>query len=145
MSNFNTVFKDEVARLARKEIKAQLEPLATTNRNLKKEISTLRQRITTLEKIAERSKKPSKRPSAPDEDQAPIRYSHKGLVAMRQKFGISQTEMGMLLGVSYQTVHHWESKHSIPRKSQLHKIAELRGKGKKEIKKTLEELAVKQA
>jgi DNA-binding transcriptional regulator YiaG len=52
--------------------------------------------------------------------------------------------MGLLLGVSGQSIYHWEAEKSRPRQAQLLAIAALRNLGKREAKKRLAELAEQQ-
>ena len=49
--------------------------------------------------------------------------------------------MGLLLGVSGQSIYHWEAEKSRPRQAQLQAIAALRKIGKREAKRKLAELA----
>jgi DNA-binding transcriptional regulator YiaG len=72
---------------------------------------------------------------------APVRFSAKGLASQRQRLGLAAAEMGLLLGVSAQTVYNWEAGKSRPRQQQLAAIAALRGLGKRQVKVRLTELA----
>ena len=70
-----------------------------------------------------------------------MRFSAKGFATLRTRFGLSAADMGRLLGVSGQTVYNWEGRKSVPRKSQLAALAQLRGLGKREARARLEALA----
>ena len=143
MSNFNEVFKEEVFRLARKEIRRSMETLKKSNASLRSDVSQLRQRINDLEKQLNRAQKPS---VAKVKVEGPrLRYSAKGLISMRKRLGISQTDMATLLEVSQNTIHNWEAEKTSPRRSQLVRIAELRGKGKREVTKLLQSDDTKEA
>lgn len=61
-----------------------------------------------------------------------------GFAALRKKLGISAAEMGKLLGVSAQSVYHWESGKTKPRASQLQAIAAVRKMGKRAVAAKLE-------
>ncbi|MBU3710747.1 MAG: helix-turn-helix transcriptional regulator [Limnohabitans sp.] len=52
---------------------------------------------------------------------------------LRKKLGISAAEMGQLLGVSAQSVYHWETGKTKPRASQLAAIAAVRKLGKRAV------------
>jgi hypothetical protein len=52
--------------------------------------------------------------------------------------------MGLLLGVSGQSIYHWEAEKSRPRPAQLQAIAALRKLGKREARRRLEEIASQQ-
>ena len=138
MSTYNEIFKEEVFRLARKEIRKHLEPLKKTNGNLRSEVSNLRQRLQELEK---QIRKVNAGQPIKDEQpaEAKLRYSTKGLISLRKRLGVSQTELAQLIGVSQNTIHNWEAAKTSPRRSQLIRIAELRTKGKRDIKKLLTE------
>jgi DNA-binding transcriptional regulator YiaG len=95
------------------------------------DIAALKRRIASLEKqVPDKSGKTSAalvRGGAG----ARIRYSAKGLSTQRQRLGLSAAHMGMLLGVSAQTIYHWESGKSRPRPQQLTAIGAVRGLGKR--------------
>ena len=75
---------------------------------------------------------------ADGESSTKFRFSAKRFAAQRQKLGLSAGDMGTLLGVSGQTVYHWESGKTRPRQGQLAAIAALRKMGKREIQTELE-------
>jgi DNA-binding transcriptional regulator YiaG len=56
-----------------------------------------------------------------------------GFAALRKKLSLSAAEMAKLLGVSAQSVYHWETGKSKPRASQLQAIAAVRKMGKKAV------------
>ena len=138
MNTFNNAFKEEVFRLARKEVKKQLDPLKKANSGLRTEIVQLKKQIRNLErKLSQGSRGVKPRIKASADTNSRLRYSTKGLISLRNRLGLSQTEFGKLIGVTQNTVHNWEAKKSTPRRTQLLRIAALRGKGKKEVRKLL--------
>jgi len=64
---------------------------------------------------------------------APIPLGIAGFAALRKKLGLSATDMGKLIGVSGQSVYHWETGKTKPRASQLQAIAAVRKMGKRAI------------
>ncbi|MFM8575649.1 MAG: helix-turn-helix domain-containing protein, partial [Limnohabitans sp.] len=52
---------------------------------------------------------------------------------LRKKLGLSAAEMGQLIGVSPQSIYHWETGKTRPRASQLEAIAAVRKLGKREV------------
>ena len=56
-----------------------------------------------------------------------------GFAALRKKLGLSATDMGKLIGVSAQSVYHWETGKTKPRASQLSAISAVRKMGKREV------------
>ncbi len=59
------------------------------------------------------------------------RFRADGFASLRKKLDLSAADMGKLLGVSLQTIYHWEKGQSKPRASQLQGIAEARKLGKR--------------
>jgi DNA-binding transcriptional regulator YiaG len=148
MPNIASLLKSEILRLARKEVRNELEGLKKASAQYRAEIAQLKRRVVQLEKQQTRvSKKILKKPEMPEGEESTtrIRYSAKRLAAQRQKLGLSAADMGALLGVSGQTVYHWEAEKNRPRQAQLVAIAALRKLGKREAKARLEQLADQQA
>lgn len=136
MPNFASMFKDEILRLARKEVRREVEGLKKTSAQYRSDIAALKRRVDALEKMRARAEKKADRSaSGPDAamEKATVRFSAKGLVSKRQKLGLSAAEMGVLLGVSAQTIYNWEAGKSRPRTQQLEAIATLRTMGKRQI------------
>ena len=69
-----------------------------------------------------------------------VRFAAKGLRSQRNRLGLSQTDLGTLLGVSAQSIYNWESESAHPRDEQLAKLAALRGIGKREAGERLQQL-----
>lgn len=144
MPNLATLLKSEILRLARKEVRTELESLRKASSRYRSEIADLKRRLDLLEKQqAQVSKKILKKPAAMEspEGAARFRFSAKRLAAQRQKLGLSAADMGRLIGVSGQSIYHWEAGKSRPRPAQLEAIASLRKLGKREAKKRLAGLA----
>ena len=66
-----------------------------------------------------------------------LRLSSKGIVKLRNKYGISQSELASLIGVSTHTVSMWEIGKVSPRLNAKTAICALRAIGKKELKRRL--------
>lgn len=144
MPNLASILKEEILRLARKEVRNEIEGLRKASTHYRSEIARLKRRVDQLEKQHTRvSKKILKKPETPEglEGTTRIRFSAKRLAAQRQKLGLSAADMGLLLGVSGQSIYHWEAEKSRPRQPQLEAIAALRKIGKREAKRKLAELA----
>jgi DNA-binding transcriptional regulator YiaG len=114
MPNIAAVLKDEIARIARKEVRAQTEDL--------KKVS------------AQQEEEPQG---------TPRRFSASRLAGQRSKLGLSAADFGALLGVSGQSIYKWEHGEARPRARQLESIAALRGVGKREAAARLEKLKSK--
>jgi DNA-binding transcriptional regulator YiaG len=144
MPDIASVLKSEILRLARKEVRSEIESLKKASTQYRSEIAQLKRRVDQLEKQQARvTKKILKKPETPESQEGTtrIRFSAKRFASQRQKLGLSAADMGMLLGVSGQTIYHWESGKSRPRQAQLEAIATVRKFGKREVKRILAELA----
>lgn len=141
MPNIASFLKSEILRLARKEVRAEVESLKKTSSRYRSEIAEMKRRIDQLERQMGRiEKKPSRtaEASVSSESSSKIRFSAKRLAAQRQKLGLSAAEMGKLIGVSAQTIYGWEAEKTRPRRTQLEAIASIRKLGKRDVKKRLE-------
>lgn len=144
MPNIASVLKDEVVRLARKEVRRELEGLKKASAQYRSDIAELKRRLVVLEKKnAKLGNKTSGKagPVAEDADATRVRFSAKGLATHRQRLGLSAADIGALLGVSAQSIYHWEAGKSKPRQQQLAAIAALRKTGKREAVAQLAKLA----
>lgn len=145
MSSLGTFLKTEIARLSRRELRTQVEPLKKQSAAHRRHIAALKRQVTALERLVAQLKRGNAktlRASPPEgEDSKGTRFSAKGLRTLRTKLGFSAAELGKLLGVSGQSVYNWESQKSVPRKAQLANLAQLRGVGKREAQSRLESVA----
>ena len=141
MPNFASVLKDEILRLARKEVRQAVEGLKKASGQFRSDIAALKRHVAALEKqVARIEKKGPKKPTieAEGETSTKFRFSAQRFAKQRGKLGLSAAEMGTLVGVSAQTVYHWEAGKTRPRQSQLAAIAAIRKMGKREIQAQLE-------
>ena len=144
MPNIAAVLKDEIARIARKEARAQTAEFKKASAQYRANIAALRRRIDELERQLKRaSKGTSRAPAAADEDEEQAtarRFSATRLAAQRRKLGLSAADFAALIGVSGQSVYKWEHGEARPRARQLEAIAALRGIGKREAAARLAQL-----
>jgi DNA-binding transcriptional regulator YiaG len=145
MPNIAAVLKDEIARVARKEIRAQSEDFKKSSAQYRSHIAALRRRVDELERQLKRVGKATGRASAAaeageDDQGTPRRFSPARLAAQRSKLGLSAADFATLLGVSGQSIYKWEHGEARPRARQLEAIAALRGIGKREAAARLAKL-----
>jgi len=141
MPNIASILKSEIARVARKEIRAEIESLKKSSGSHRTEIAALKRRVHSLERELGRVKSPE--PALPTEatdGQAPPTFSAKALAAQRARLGISAEECGRLVGSSGQAVYNWEAGKSRPRAKYLTAISALRTLGKKQVAAVLASL-----
>jgi DNA-binding transcriptional regulator YiaG len=139
MSSFADQLKSEIARIARKEVRSETRALKKANTQYRADIAALKRRLQALERVVARLAKGGDkvvRASAPDEEASSasgLRFRVAGFANLRKKLGLSAAEMGQLIGVSSQSVYHWETGKARPRASQLAAIAAVRKLGKREV------------
>ncbi|MFV2074154.1 MAG: helix-turn-helix domain-containing protein [Thermoanaerobaculales bacterium] len=141
MPNVASVLREEISRLARKEIRQEVGPLKKTNTELRRTVSALKGEVTALQRKVRFLEKQEKRrlESTPTESTAKVvRFSPKWVKADRQRLGLSAKDYGSLVGVSSLTIYNWESGKSKPMAERLAAWAEVRGIGKREALRRLE-------
>lgn len=131
MPNIGSVLKVEITRLARKEIKSQVDPLKKANVGYRRDIAELKRQMASLERALKNVGKDEPKALQRSEGAA-TRFSAKGLKSMRKRLGLSAADFGKLTGASAQSIYSWETGKTVPRKSQQSVLASLRGIGKKE-------------
>ncbi len=141
MANLATTLKEEIARLARKELRGELDALRKSSSHYRSEIAALKRRIADLERQLGRLGKTEAKggdTQAAGPTEAKHRFRVGGFITLRKKLGLTADTMGKLLGVSGQSVYLWESGRTSPRPAQLAVIAGIRKIGKREALKRLE-------
>lgn len=144
MPNVAVVLKEEITRLARKEVKQHVLPLKKVIAEQRRTIADLKRRLDRLERgqgFLEKQEKrrlaePTDTPSGAAGD-AP-RFSPKWVLADRKRLGFSAKDYAKLVGVSMLTIYNWEKGKSKPRAQQLNAWANIRGIGKREALRRLE-------
>ena len=159
MANLASALKEEIGRLARKEIRQQTAGTAKTVAQCEREIAALKRQIGGLQRMlsAQRtpgapgstvSKKTGRKKvaavkqaakTAPDSGpkSARARFSAKGLKANRERLGLSADNYGKLIGVSGLSIYNWEQGKARPRESSIAALMSIRGIGKREAARRL--------
>ena len=146
MANITVVLREEISRLARKEIKNQTEALRKTSAEHRKKIAEMRRQVSELQRkvtFLEKQVLKNIKTEVGEDDTGNFRFSAKGLRSNRKRLGLSATDYGKLVGVTGQTVYMWERETTSPREQQVESLASLRRMGKKEARARLEGLAKK--
>ncbi len=142
--NIATALKQEIARVARREVRAEVQALKKSSSQYRADIAALKRRMAEMEKILGKLAKGSPAKASPTnsvESGSVSRYSAKGLAAQRKRLGLSAAQMGVLLGVSGASVYLWEKGETRPRAAQMPAIAAMRGLSKVQAAKKLEAAA----
>lgn len=142
MPNLATAFKDEVTRLARKEIRNEVAGLKKASAQHRSQLAALRKQVDLLERSLKKvARTPVRNASAladPPAEDAPLRFRAEGLASHRKRLGLTRAAFGTLLGVTDQTVYKWETGQSRPRREQLQAISTVRKMGRLEARARLE-------
>lgn len=143
MPNIAAVLKEEIRRLAKKEVKAQVGSTKQALAKSRAEIAALRRLLALQDREIKHLKKriPQEgRETTEEEPLENIRFSARSVKAQRIRLGLSAADYGKLVGVSGLTIYHWEHGKSRPRKAQLSALVAVRGIGKREALAKLAEL-----
>jgi DNA-binding XRE family transcriptional regulator len=145
MPNIASVLKEEIARIARKEVRRETASLKKAATAYRSDIAALKRRTQTLEKALRRALKGRARESTAAAEGGAgtglaLRFRPKGLASLRDRLGLSARECGLLLGVSGQSIYLWESGRARPSARHLEGIAALRKAGKRAVAAQLEAL-----
>ena len=154
MPTLTNVLNEHVRRLARREIRRNIQKTRKLTAQYRRDIAALKRSIAALTRSISFLEKQEKRRTGQARGGAALghsaasqgdggkslRFRADGMKTHRAKLGISAADYGKLVGVSGLTIYHWESKKAKPRRSQLPKLASVRGLGKREAIKRLEML-----
>jgi DNA-binding transcriptional regulator YiaG len=136
MTTLAVALKEEIRRLARKEVKAATQAIAKAVAQHRREIAKLKRQIREQEKKIATLQKGEPLPRLVDDS---VRFSARSVRAQRTRLGLSAAEYARLVSVSPLTIYNWEHGKSRPRKEQLAQLVAVRGIGKREALKRLEE------
>ncbi|WP_428306510.1 helix-turn-helix domain-containing protein [Lacipirellula sp.] len=136
MTTLAEALKEEIRRLARKEIKAATQVTARAVAQHRREIAKLKRQIREQEKRIASLQKGKPSPQKIDES---VRFSARSVKAQRTRLGLSAADYARLVGVSSLTIYNWEHGKSRPRQEQLAQLVAVRGIGKREALRRLED------
>jgi len=148
MPDVARVLREEVQRLAKKQVKSGLTPIRRDNVRLKKQVADLRRELAALTRTSREwlarvtAVVTTKETAVATERAATLRPTSKGLVRLRRRLDLTQVEFGKLLGVSGQAVLNWEGKGSRVRmrSANLAALAGIQKMGKREARRRLERM-----
>lgn len=142
MPNIAVVLKDEIRRLAKKEVKAHTSATKHAVAQYRRDIAMLkrlvREQQARIASFAKHLPSAQGQPDAGEEPLAGMRYSARSVRAQRSRLGLSAEDYGKLVGVSGLTIYNWEHGKARPRKAQLAALIAVRGIGKREALQRLE-------
>lgn len=165
MANLANALKEEISRLARKEVRQQTAGAAKSTAQCERDIAALKRQVDDLQrklaalrapessKSAGSKKKASTKPAAGRRDGKAAstgstttkkslrsRFSAKSLKGNRERLGLSADNYGKLVGVSGLSIYNWEQGKARPRESSIEALLKIKGIGKREAARRLQEL-----
>jgi DNA-binding transcriptional regulator YiaG len=149
MPNLAVTLKNEIRRLARKEIRAQVTPARRAASHHRREIAQLKRqlrlqerRLAALQTAVSQGADRASLEASSETEGIPMgtRYSARSVRAQRKRLKLSAEQYGQLLGVTGQTIYLWEQGKTRPAKAQLAALVAARALGRREARKRLEEV-----
>lgn len=144
MPNVASVLKQEISRIAWKEVHGIMKGVAPSFTALKKSNSSYKKRIAQLEaKVAKLERQLGAKEAIKLPKPEQLEHSRLGasnVVKLRKKLGLTRAEMAKLIGASTNSIFLWENGKANPRAAAKAKIIALRSLGRRELKKLLAEL-----
>jgi DNA-binding transcriptional regulator YiaG len=145
MGKLESTIKSEIQRLAKREIRSTFRPLRKEVWGMKLKLSNLIKNFTVLDRLAkEIAKIKSTEPkleASPEEVKA-SRLTPDRIVRLRKKLGISQRELGLLVGATIGAVASWEKGKFRPQGEKKVALVALRKIRKRDVRKMLTEKPV---
>ncbi|MFZ4287525.1 helix-turn-helix domain-containing protein [Variovorax sp. HJSM1_2] len=142
MTNFSSALRNEILRVARKELKTELTSLrktVSTQRSdiaaLKRDVKNLTSQVKSLLKDATR-RAATEKPNLPEVEASTrarrqVKFDAQVLLTKREQLQITQQQMAQLLQASALSVYKWESGKVQPRAAQLDRIQAVLKLGKR--------------
>lgn len=143
MSSLITSLKSEITRIARKELKGEVQSLRKVTTTHRSEIAALKRQLKSMaaeiKALKRSSRDTDKLPSTDESEEKPtgIRFTAERFALLRSRLGLTKPEMARVLESSPLSVHKWESGMAQPRNAQLQKIAAAMKLGKREARAML--------
>ncbi len=147
MNTFSNAFRAEVVRMARKELKPELQGMRKAITGHRSEIAALKREVKALAsqlKATQRQVKvaDARKAKAATEDATPkkskqIQFDSQVLIDKRAALGLTQKQMAQLVGASSLSVYKWETGHVHPQAAQLERIAKVLKLGKRKVQALL--------
>ena len=112
MSKLMIAMKDEIRRIARKEIKSSIGGLKKDRSMLRRAVAELKRQVKagrkTVDALAEAVARQAQQVALPETREDKARITAKGVRALRRKLKLSQADFGKLVGVNGITILKWE-------------------------------------
>ena len=148
MPNIAVVLKDEVRRLAKKEVRAVAGPLRKRIADLEKSNSAYKRQVPQLQKIVARLEAEAKARQLEGvqkgaKETTGARVGPRSIAAQRMRLKLTRKDFGTLAGVSANTVYLWENGEVTPKQKSRAVLVGLRTLGIKEARQLVQAAASK--
>jgi DNA-binding transcriptional regulator YiaG len=144
LGKIESTIKSEIQRLAKHEVKTVLRPLRKEVWGIRLKLSNLLKAFAPMNRlakeIAESKAKEAKLTASPEEVKS-SRFTPERIRGLRNKLGISQRELGILVGATTGAVLSWEKGKFKPQGEKKAALVALRKVRKRDVKKMLAEIA----
>ena len=145
MPNLAATLKEEIRRLAKKEIKAETGTTKQAVAQYRRDIAKLKRLLQAQQKeinaLKSQQRKGAAKPQADEEAVESARFSSKSVRSQRNRLGLSAPDYAKLVGVSPLTIYNWEKGKNRPQAAQLAALVAVRGIGKREAIQRLEAIS----
>jgi len=134
MANIASILKSEIARVARKEVRAEIESLKKSSAQQRSAIAGLRREVSALQKeLRQAGRAQAAKAKVEAHADKAYRFSATRLAAHRQKLGLSAADYGKLVGMSGATIYLWEQGSSRPKPEQVQALGALKGLSRRAV------------
>ncbi len=142
MAKIEGIIKSEIMRLAKREVRAVFRPLKREVWEMRTKLSNLSRGIASLNVMTKELHLEEVKPieATPEEVKA-SRLTPERIQGLRRKLGISQRELGILIGASIGAVLSWEKGKFRPMGKKKAALVAIRKLKKREVKKLLAQKA----
>ena len=141
MGKVETVLRDEIVRLARREARRLNAKSVEDVRRLKQRLSAIEREMRALKKTRAKEQAKAKVRAATEtvvsDEGSATRLGPKLIRALRKRLGITQAELAKLVGVSTIAVGTWETGKSRPKPETRARVVALRTLGRREARRLL--------
>jgi len=142
MGKLEDIIKDEIIRLAKREMRARFAPLRRDVQSLKVMASQLRKSVASLQRVMSQQQRqisPKPLPEVTPEDLKTARFSPRLIKSIRKHLGVSMREMAKLTGVTVGAIFKWEKGNFEPKDDKKKTLVGLRKLGRHGARTLLEE------
>jgi DNA-binding transcriptional regulator YiaG len=137
MPNIAAVLRQEICRLAKREIKSQTSSTKQAVFQYRRDLARMKRQLREQAKElaflkAQEQKRLGRPPVKEEESLESVRFSSRSVKAQRHRLRLSAADYGKLIGVSGLTIYHWEHGKVRPQKDRLAALVAVRGLGRRE-------------